>query len=519
MQGESDQFHDESDQLTSYGRQLSVLAERHGDEQVLVHVRTDGTERAVSWRELDTRANQVGRLLQAAGVRQGSTVVVALHNSAEHYFCTFGSWKLGATVLPLRWDLPHWERDRLLTMSRPAAVIADWDEAQPGTLTIDDVAKSEREDDAPLPDRVADPSRIIATSGSTGSPKLIAIPGPGLIDTDPTTTSAATATTGVREGAVQLVLSPLYHTNGFASYPGLLSGQRLVVMEHFDAALAVQLIERHKANMAIMVPTMLQRIVRLPGVTPRSFESVEAIMYGGAPLAPWIARAWFDLVGPEHFFFSYGGTESIGLAMARGDEWLAHEATVGKPVACDLRILGDDGEDLPIGEVGRIFMRQQSGLESFAYVGADMPERTPDGFTTFGDMGRVDADGYLYIVDRRVDMLITGGANVYPAEVELALSEHRGVADSVVVGLPDPEWGQRVHALVEPADWHRPPSADELSAHCRERLAAYKVPKSFRFLPRIPRSAAGKVNRAALAAEHRHTSEEARPDSGERNRA
>ena len=169
---------DETDEAVSYGRQVTLLAERHPEDTAIVHVAPGGSERRVPWGELERRANQVARLLEERGVAQGDTVAVALVNSAEHFFCTLAAWKLGATVLPLRWDLPPWERDRLLDLARPAAVVGAWEDAAPGTLGLDDVASSASRDHDPLPERVPDPARSIATSGSTGRPKLIVTPGP-----------------------------------------------------------------------------------------------------------------------------------------------------------------------------------------------------------------------------------------------------------------------------------------------------------------------------------------------------
>ncbi|HLN17241.1 MAG TPA: AMP-binding protein [Acidimicrobiales bacterium] len=482
----------------SYGRQLSLLAGRFEDETAVVHVSPEGEERLVSWAELERRANQVARLLAAQGVGQDDIVAVALPNSGAHFFSSFGAWKLGATVLPMRWDLPAWERDRLLGLARPAAVVAEWDDGPANLVTLADLDASRSLEADPLPDRVADPARAIATSGSTGSPKLIVTPGSGIVNADPT--ADATKELGLRDRATQLVMSPLYHTNGFACINGLMNGQTLVVMERFDAALAVDLIERWKVNTTIAVPTMLQRIAQLPDVRSRDFSSIDSVLYGGAPVAPWVVRVWFDLIPPEKLWFAYGGTESLGLAMAHGGEWLEHEGTAGRPVGCEVRILGPGGEELPTGEIGEIFMRRLDGSKTFDYIGATA-RTTEDGFGTFGDLGRVDEDGYLYVADRRVDMVVSGGANVYPAEVELLLTEHPGVGDVVVVGLPDEEWGQRVHAVIEPADPAHAPTEDDLRAFCRERLAAYKVPKSFEFVERVPRTAAGKVNRSAIVAE------------------
>lgn len=487
------------DEEVSFGQQLALLARRHGDEYAIVHVDHTAEEHLVSWHELDRRANQVARLLAQGGVSQGSFVVVALPNSANHFFADFAAWRLGATVVPLRWDLPRWDRERLLQLIAPSAIVANWDDPQAGTLSLDDIEASRHLDDAPLPDRVANPVRAIATSGSTGQPKLIVTPVPAVVGADAMARMADVLEQHTRR--TELVISPMYHTNGFACVNRLLQGHRLVVMQKFEASLALDLIRRYEVNTAIMVPTMLRRIADLPHARPRDFSSIECIHYGGAAIPEWLVHRWFDFIGPKRFMFSYGGTEGIGLTMARGDEWLQHRGTVGRPVGSEIKIVADDGEPSPAGSVGRIYMRRIDGTTPCEFIGAENLSVDEEGFSTLGDLGWLDDDGYLYIADRRVDMIVTGGANVYPAEVELALSEHRGVADNVVVGLPDADWGQRVHAIVELVAGETPPTVEQLMAHVRERLAAYKVPKSVELVDRIPRTEAGKINRAILAAD------------------
>jgi bile acid-coenzyme A ligase len=485
-------------EVVSFGRQLALLAAERGEHTAIVHVGTSGAERTVSWRELDRRSNQVARLLARTGVGQGSIVVVALENSPEHFFADFGAWRLGATVVPLRWDLPRWERDRLLTLAEPAAIVASWIDAPCAVLSPTDLDNSRELDDGPLPDRIADPVRAIASSGSTGAPKLIVALVPGVVGAD--ATSQKSNVLEDRSRATELVVCPLYHTNGFSCFNGLLEGQQLVVVQRFDAALAVDLIERRRVNSVIMVPTMLKRIVELPGVKSRDFSSVDAIIYGGAPIPPWVVSAWFELVGPERFVFSYGGTEALGLVMARGDEWLSHKGTVGRPVDCEVKIVGEDGDQLPPGCMGNIYLRRTDMARASSYVGSESLTIDGDGYSTFGDVGWLDDDGYLYVADRRVDMIITGGANVYPAEVEMVLAEHSAVADAVVVGLPDDEWGHRVHAIVAAVDVSRPPDPTELREHVAARLAPYKVPKSVEIVECIPRTEAGKINRSSLVA-------------------
>jgi bile acid-coenzyme A ligase len=485
--------------MISYGRRLGMLADEHPDDTAVVFAGEDGSETPIAWRELEVRSNQVAHMLTERGLEDGDMIVVALRNSPEHLFSTFASWKLGASVLPLRWDLPEWERDRLLAVADAKLVVAGWENAAPGTITPDDVrATVDRDTAPPEGDHVPEYTRLIATSGATGSPKLVATPSPGVMEVD----EQMSKVLGANAGKTYLTTSPLYHVNGWAyAYNPLLGDCPVVLMERFDAARAVDLIEKYRVSFTCMVPTMLMRVARLPDVKSHDLSSLERIVYGGASIPEWVVRAWFELIPPERFAFTYGGSEGHGLCMTTGDQWLEHPGTVGQPLEAEVKVLDEDGKELPPGEIGQIYMRNKSGGPSYAYIGMPTPEGTPDGFGSFGDMGYVDEDGFVYIADRRRDMIVTGGANVYPAEVEAVITEHLGVLDVVVVGLPDPEWGHRVHAIVQPTDPDHAPDADELRAHCKGRLAAYKVPKEFEIVARIPRSAAGKVNRSALVEE------------------
>jgi bile acid-coenzyme A ligase len=185
-----------------------------------------------------------------------------------------------------------------------------------------------------------------------------------------------------------------------------------------------------------------------------------------------------------------------------GAEWHDHRGATGRPVDVELSIRDFEGRPVPTGTVGEVYMRPTDPERRlFEYVGAPTPVPTEDGFRTIGDLGWVDEDGYLFIADRRKDMIISGGANVFPAEVETALSEHVDVVDQVVVGIPDDEWGQRVHAVLRLAPVETPPTAEDLRAWCKERLAAYKVPKTYEFVDRLPRTEAGKLNRKRIADE------------------
>jgi bile acid-coenzyme A ligase len=271
------------------------------------------------------------------------------------------------------------------------------------------------------------------------------------------------------------------------------------VLEKFDASLVLDVIERHRITNFTATPTMLQRIAQVDGVDDRDLSSVRWILQGAAVMPPSLLRRWFDLLAPEKVVMAYGMTEQLGLTSLRGDEWLEHEGSVGRGFRdTEVRILDADGNECPPGELGDIYLRSpMTGAYSYRGGAALLPT-TADGFGTAGDVGYLDDDGYLYVVDRRVDMIVTGGANVYPAEVESALCDHPGIADVVVIGLKDEQWGRRVHAVIEPADPASPVSDAEVIAYAKSRLAAYKVPKTVELVTAIPRSAATKVSRSAM---------------------
>lgn len=474
----------------SYGRRLSELAETRGTEIGAVFVSVDGTESEVTWNDLDRQANQIARAMAERHVRRGEMVALALANSVELVAAVFASWKLGAVPVPVRWDLPDWERDRLLGVVGAAL-----------TISRDDLAwlrASTSLDASPLPDVTPPRTHGICSSGSTGDPKVIVIEAPGTWNEDHL---ALLVDPWIDVPRPQTVLVPttLYHTNGFASMRNLLAGDVVVFLEKFDAARVVDLIERRGVTTFTATPTALQRIADLPGVDDRDLTSLRWILQGAAMMPPSLAHRWFDLVGTDRFFMAYGMTEGMGLTALRGDEWLAHPGSVGRGIReTEVRVIGPDGSDVAAGEIGEIHLRSPtSAMYTYRGGGARLSSRV-DGFATAGDLGWLDDDGYLYIADRRVDMIISGGANVYPAEVESALIEHPAVADVVVIGLKDPEWGRRVHAVIEPSHDGPAPDANDIIAFAKSRLAAYKVPKTVEIIEHIPRSESMKISRSVL---------------------
>jgi bile acid-coenzyme A ligase len=275
-------------------------------------------------------------------------------------------------------------------------------------------------------------------------------------------------------------------------------------MGKFEPLYALELIERHRVGWVNLVPTMMNRIWRLPPEQRLSFDlsSLRIVWHMGSSCPQWLKQAWISWLGPDRIFELYGGTEVIGVTVITGREWLAHKGSVGRvQPGSKMRVLNDEGKDCAPGEVGEIYFLPDKGQGStYEYIGADA--RAVGSWETLGDLGRLDADNYLYIEDRRTDMIVSGGANIFPAEVEAALERHPDVQSSIVIGLPDADLGQRAHAIVQTAEDSRTRTdAEALCAFLADQLVRYKIPRSFEFTDQHLRDDAGKVRRSQLRAE------------------
>ncbi|WP_007510908.1 class I adenylate-forming enzyme family protein [Pseudofrankia saprophytica] len=474
----------------SNARRIRQLADEHPDEIALRHIALEGGEPAFTWAWLDRRSSQLAAALVERGLDLGDNLALGLRNTPQFVVAALAAWKVGAVPVPVRWDVPDWELARVREVIAPriylSATDLDW---------IDATAQAPVPE---LPDRVSPQVNGICSSGSTGTPKVILTSRPSLYD-ERLATPFAQSWGPVPRPQTILVPAPMYHANGFTTLHNLLGGDQLVLMEKFDATRVVDVIERHRISHFTATPTMLQRIADLPGIDGRDLSSIHWIMQGAAPMPASLVHRWAKLIGAERILMAYGMTEGLGLTALRGDEWMNHPGSVGRGFAgTEVRVLDADGTELPSGEVGEIYLRSASS-RGYQYLGnAPRMKTTHDGFQTAGDMGYLDAEGYLHLIDRRVDLIITGGANVYPAEVEAALIDHPDIADIVVVGLRDPEWGRRVHAIIEPTHPGAPPAAAEIIGYAKSRLAPYKVPKTIEIVDAIPRSEATKVNRGTL---------------------
>ena len=481
---------------------LDELAAMHPDAEALRAV--GSAPLSLTWAALSRRSAGVTQLLARCGVTAGSTVVIELPNGGAHVLATIAAWRLGATVLPFRPGLPAPERSRLLDLARPSLVVVPTGSTA-GTVTVAEVLEAAPVEPGTVEATVADPAWLLASGGSTGSPKLIAPPittaigsaGMGL-------GSSGRVNTALPDGAdhrhpTYLVVGPLSHMQSFGTlHRTLLDDYRIVVMERFETEAVLDLVESEKVSLLTMVPTMLLRLLRSPTIGRRDLSHLERVFHGGAACPEWVTRAWIELVGGERFVLGYGMSEGIGTALIRGDEWLEHPGSVGKPLNCETLIVNENGEPVARGETGEIYFHPSQPGQVFRYVGNDSVRELDGHFFSVGDLGWLDDDGYLYIADRRTDMIVSGGANVFTAEVEAAVLSHPAVEDAVVLGLSEPEWGQRVHAVVEPR--HDAPQLNlaTLQEHCRAQLAEFKVPRSLEIVDSIPRNEAGKVNRRAL---------------------
>jgi bile acid-coenzyme A ligase len=496
----------------SYGKRLGQLATEKGNQTALLFAHESGVERSVSFSELESRSNQVARMLQARGVAEDSLIVLAIQNSPELVIAAFATWKLGGCVLTLNPRLADRERRETLDAASDSGrrlFIINGSEKD-GDLAVDALTEASAFSNAPLPDRVAQPGKAIGSGGSTGRSKIIVDPRPWVAvpmvpgSSDPF---------GRRVEHTILIGGPLYHNGPFGPvFSSLFDGSTVVLMQRFIASAAVDLIERHHVGWTYMVPTQMARIARLPDIDQRELGSLEGLYHGGAFCADWLKRKWIRLIGAEHVYEIYGSAEQHGVTYIRGDEWLRHPGSVGRGLAVDIRILDGRGQSLSTGEVGEVYLRWKPDAEAgflapkadlasmCIYWGSEPMKSTSDGFGSSGDLGWLDEGGYLYLADRRLDLIVTGGSNVYPAEVEAVIGEHPGVDDVVVIGLPDDDWGHRVHAVVQVSSANGP-TATELDALCRDRLSHYKVPKEYEFVRLLPRDESGKIRRSQVRAE------------------
>ncbi|HEX5365340.1 MAG TPA: AMP-binding protein, partial [Acidimicrobiales bacterium] len=477
---------------------IHEIATAEPDRLAVVH----GHDR-LAFGELEAAINRAAHALVDAGIAPGDAVAAVLHNGPEYLVLLNAAARLGADFVPVGYRLTAPEARYIVEDSGSRVVLVDRRErardleALPGVQVwhVDDARLRTGPVDPPRGDRLdAMPVPLQYTSGTTGRPK-------GVVRERPEPArgpqpNLAALLFGYRPGGVHLVSGPLYHAApGGHAQMNLWTGAAVVLLDRFRADDALDAIERERVTSSFMTPAHFVRILEADWAS-RDRSSVERIWHAGAPCPPAVKRRMLE-VFPGAIWEFYGMSEGLG-GVVSPDEWLERPGTVGRALpSLSYRILDESGCQLPPGEVGLVYVSAIPGQE-FRYRDDDAKTAAAwrDGFYTVGDMGWLDDDGYLYLADRRTDLILRNGMNVYPAEVEQVLAEHPDVVDAAVIGLPDERSGQRVHAIVELRPGGRGPEA--LRSFLGERLADYKVPSTIEVVDELPRELNGKVLKRRL---------------------
>jgi long-chain acyl-CoA synthetase len=488
----------------------------------------DASGKEVSFSGLFANQNRVANGLRALGLGVGDCVAALLWNQREFLELALAAAQTGLYLLPLNWHLTAPEVAHILTDSGSAVLVAD---ERMGTVAVSAADEATLDhtrrlavgaiagftpyeefissQSATRPPSPTAGETMLYTSGTTGRPKGIRR---RLSGADPEAAVAPMITAvsqvlGVPPGeGVQLVTGPLYHaTPGTLAMLGLHMGHTLVLMDKWEPQRTLELIERYQVSYMHMVPTMFQRLLQLPDQVKRRYDtsSLRNVVHGAAPCPMDVKMRMIDWFGP--IVREYYGSSEGGGAAVNTEDWLKRPGTVGLPwPGSTIRVYGDEGAECAPNQVGQVYIKSP-GFE-FEYHNAPEKTResTRDGFFTVGDVGYLDEDGYLFLSGRSTELIIAGGVNIYPAEIEGCLAAHPAVADVGVIGVPNQEWGEEVKAVVELREGIEPSAelAEQLIAHCRDSLARFKVPRTVDFRATLPRTDTGKLHKRLLREEY-----------------
>ncbi len=475
--------------------------------------------RHYSYREMNETIDRIGLALSRRGIARGAGVLLLIKNRIEFLLIQPALGRIGASAVPASWRSTAPEIEYLAKHSGARVIFFDADIADAirevathlaipksnlisvggevsGFTSLEELTDRERGE---APDESEAGQVVMYTSGTTGKPK-------GAVRTFQENALAGAlcfiGETPMALGDVHLAACPLYHATafGFCGFSFLLGGT-VAVMSEFKAEPFLDAVQRYRVNTTALVPTMIHRLVELgpAAIAQRELGSLHAIFSGGAPLAGPLAIEAMDLLGDKLWNF-YGATETGVVTVASPSDLRASPGTIGHPIpSVEIRLLDDLGREVPTGQVGELYARGPLLVDGYHADAGATREAMNEGFFSVGDLARRDARGCFHIEGRKRDMIISGGVNVYPAEVEGVLHEHPAVAEAAVIGVPDREWGERVRAFLV----LRPgmdAGDDELRAHCKGRLAGPKVPRDYVFLESLPRNPTGKVLKRDLRA-------------------
>lgn len=505
---------------------IQAFAQERGQDVALVDERGETT-----WADFDDRTNRLVNGLRDAGVPAGATVALMAGNRRELFEATAACGHAGWLMVPVNW---HWTAEELAYVLDDSDAVALLVEDRYAPVAVEALADPKTSrcttvvvigEEGPVPDGFLAYEPLLAgaspdepadqamggpmfyTSGTTGFPKgvkssLSTVGAP--VDVMDLVSSMFVGMLGLPDPSVTLLVGPAYHSAQwvFSVFP-LLRGTTLVMRQRFDPVETLRLIDEHQVTNVHLVPAQMVRMLKAPDDVRDAFDgsSLVVVYHGAAPCPPEVKRQMLEWWGPVVSEY-YGGTEGGFLTVIHGDEWPKKPGSIGKPLdSVELFILDDEGEPVAPGEPGQIWFRSMTG--DFEYHKA--PEKTAEahrepGVGTLGDVGYADEEGYIFLSDRKIDMVISGGVNIYPAEVEGVLVTHPLVADGAVFGIPDDEMGESVKAAVELMDDVQPSPEleEELIAHVRQHIAGYKAPKSVDFVDELPRTPTGKLLKRLL---------------------
>ncbi|SKA24527.1 AMP-binding enzyme C-terminal domain-containing protein [Enhydrobacter aerosaccus] len=496
-----------------------IHAQKHPDKPAYVMAATGET---VTYRQLDDQSNRIAQLFRAAGLRPGDHIALFLENHPRFFEICWGAQRSGLiyTAISSRLTAPEVEYivadcgAKLFVTSRylsdRAAELAPLLKGVARRYMVDGVIPGyESWEDAVAAQpatRIADETAghdMLYSSGTTGRPKgVLPVVEPQPIDADNPLLQITSKLYGIDENTVYLSPAPLYHAAPLRFNMSVMRlGGTVIIMEHFDAEEYLRLVEKYRATHTQVVPTMFVRFLKLPEEVRRKYDvsSLKCAIHAAAPCPIPVKEQMIDWWGPILWEY-YAGTEGNGLTLCNSAEWLAHKGTVGRAIIGKLKICDDEGNELPQGQPGTIYFAEGRPFEYHNDATKTAESRHPKGWSTLGDVGYVDADGFLHLTDRKAFMIISGGVNIYPQECENLLINHPKVMDCAVFGVPNPDFGEEVKAVVQPRHWADagPALAEELIAYCKQQLSAIKCPRSIDFEPELPRHPTGKLYKRLL---------------------
>jgi acyl-CoA synthetase (AMP-forming)/AMP-acid ligase II len=486
---------------------LDLLAQVNPERPAVVH-----GERSWTYDELNRRANALARGLHRLGLAPGDRAIWIGPNHEKVLLFGHAARKAELVSVPLSYRFTPEEMAYVINDSDAALVFCD-PSYRPDIegLELPDVAQIvdyERAEEL-IASESGDPIEVAAegglgasmiyTSGTTGKPKGAVRSG-----TDPGLVAALITELRVQSDDVHITTGPLYHS-GPSAFAGLthVLGGTVIVLERFDAERWLDLVDRHKVNTTFTAPTQMKRIVNVPADVRARYDtsSLRVVIANAAPVPFALKKQWIETFGEGHLFEVYGSTELGVDTIIKPEDQLRKPGSCGRPYGgIEIRLIKEDGTEAPIGEPGVMWIRSPGIFDEYHKAPEKTEETMLDGdpnWRTVGDVAYRDEEGYYYICDRRSDMIISGGMNIYPAEIEAVLHSHPAVMDAAVFGIPSEEWGEQVHAVVQLKDGQTAP-AEELEELCRVHLAGYKVPRSFEFRDTLPRTESGKLLKRVL---------------------